>query len=185
MITIGDDARQRVTAQYDALCSSAGTHKASTVLKHLAGQLPYPVEVHDKPAEEIHQCTVTGQASTDDVAGLHHITLASQLRGSVRTHTMAHELYHLAFHRIDQVDVDEVLDYYLTLPQFASLSRTMARAVLLDALSTPRNRDGEASLWEQEAECFASLIVSNSALITPPKPRTALFKALGEFRRVP
>lgn len=183
MIEIDPIVRDRVGSQYAHLCSSVGTHKASALLAHLASELPYPVEIRDRPASEIHQCTVTGEASTDDAAGMHHIILASQLYGSVRTHTMAHELYHLAFHRLDQADIDEMLDYYLSLPELQALPRSIARTTLIDALKSPRNRDGRASLWEQEAECFAELVVANSALITRQKPRSALFKALGEFRR--
>lgn len=181
MIEIDPEIRSRVSTQYETLCRAAGTRKAATVLRHLTSQLPYPVEIHNRPASAISHCTVTGQAHTDTDAGRHHISIAHELRGGVRTHTMAHELYHLAFHRADQANIEELLDYYLTLPDLSGVPRSIARAAVFDALSSPLHRDGTASSWEQEAECFALMVVSNSALITRPRPRSALIAALGDI----
>lgn len=182
MIDISSSVRDRVSDQYDMLCQQAGTRKAGSVLQQLSADLPYTVEISYKPAEQIHSCSVTGQASTDADRGVHHIEIATELRGSVKTHTLAHELYHLAHHRPECSNVEAMLDYYLTMPEFASLPRDIARTSLLDALDQPLQRDGQASVWEQEAECFALLVVSNSSLIARPLARTALVSALGDVR---
>lgn len=182
MIPVPPEVQQRIQGQYDELCRQVGTRKSSVLLDHLLAELPLPVVIDQKPAHDITDCTVTGRAWTGPDAAVHRIEIASELRGSAREHTMVHEVYHLAFHQIGEAPIDEMVDYYLTMPQFAALPRSIVRAMLLDSINQPMHRNGAASLWEQEAEAFATLVVCNSGLITrPPAPKRGLLAALGDI----
>lgn len=181
MITIDPLVEQRVGKIYDSLVRRAGTRRAPKVLKALKATLPYPVAVTELPAEQIHHCSVTGSAFTYLEEERHIVTVAAQLSGTARIHTLAHELFHLAFHRTDATNLDEALDYYLQMPEFTEIPRTVARTILADSIATPLFRDGTATVWEQEAECFATYVLTRSSRITPPLTASPLFSALGSI----
>lgn len=181
MITVDPLVEQRVTEIYDGLVRRAGTHRAQSVLDTLKSTLPYPVTVTEVPADQIHSCAVTGSAVTDVEMGRHIVRVAEQLSGLTRMHTLAHELFHLGFHRTDASNLDEALDYYLQLPEFAEIPRSIARTMIADSLTPPLLRDGSATVWEQEAECFATCVVTRSSLINPPLTSSPLFAALGSI----
>jgi hypothetical protein len=181
VITIDPLVEQRVAEIYNSFVRCAGTRRAPKVLDALKATLPYPVTVTELPASEIHACSVTGSAFTDPEQGRHVVTVAAQLSGAAHMHTLAHELFHLAFHRADATNLDEALDYYLQMPEFIKIPRAVARTILADSFSSPVFRDGSATVWEQEAECFATYVVTRSSRITPPLTASPLFSALGSI----
>lgn len=171
--------QMRITDQYHRLVDRAGSRSMDALISTIRSELPYPVEITRLPARSIAQCTVSGRCATYPEQGKHEIVLAEELDGLATLHTLAHELYHLRYHRIDQVTMDMEVSYLLSQPEWKDIPPSIIRSILHDQWSGYAYRTDRSNIWEQEAECFAGVAVCGSLVRERAQYRTSLFKTLG------
>lgn len=168
----------RVGRCYRELLRSASDSSCEAIFRAADDRLPYPVVVRTAPAKSIAGCPATGQAFTDHDIQQHVITLASELKGRARDHTLAHEYFHLLYHVPHPATIEQMISYYASLPECADVPRSVLRYLVHQATPTMYRATMEAE-WEQEAEEFATLVVTQATSKRLPPSRSPLLIALG------
>lgn len=173
-----DSIRETVTGQYRQLVAEAGSTRPRHVFRQMRRILPFRLERISHDNEFIGGHPTTGHAWTDFEDQVHYLSVSGRLRGITRIHTTAHELYHLVFHTPSPTNIDQLMNYYRANLD-TDLPDPVLRKLIMQEAAQPHLRAGTDSIWEREAEAFATIVATRQDLVELRPTTSPLLRALG------
>lgn len=187
-----ETARHLAAEHYRRVVKDTGSARPRKVFAKMISDLPFPLEQVPHSGEIVGGAPTTGHAWTDFNRRVHYMSISDQLTGVARAHTIAHELYHLAFHTPTPGNIDQIAEYYGAIlaertpgvDQDGSypLPAPVLRLLIQQTAGQPHRRAELSSMWEVEAEWFAMLVSTRRDMISFRPSKSRLMQALGAPR---